>query len=469
MQSLKILLIILFAGFIKSECKSQHKLSELSKILQSEKTVVFHYKFEADSLGDFDFNQVKSRSRHHYLWHKQGIKIQSDGSGKLFSVDSGNTLNRVDSTQFEGYNFGSFNFVYHDTIFSLGGYGFWQFNGMLRYYNEKLKGWAVIPTNKLIPLRLWFNGQVLLDPDQGKLYVIYRKPREGLLNSDQQEDPAIYLECLDLQSKIWNEKSFKVNEDVMDSWDWAYKPMFNSAYGLITFNKDNLDVYDFRNGKVGRIKAIPARSLLDSWYMNNTLLMFSKGNRFYHMNPQRGNLDSFILNPDDIEWKQTRILKSEFTFWKYLMGDKSLFLAGIIIAFAGGYYLKWKDMIWRSQKNDETEIMNHSDMEIKNNETRKFFRDTLTETEKALLDLLIRNSSARKMTSVTQVNEVLGIAKKDVKFQNNVRSGAFQMINRKFNVFSGVADELIIKERTAFDKRFYEYQIHSKYLQKIRT
>jgi hypothetical protein len=126
-------------------------------------------------------------------------------------------------------------------------------------------------------------------------------------------------------------------------------------------------------------------------------------------------------------------------------------------------------MIWRSQKNDETEIMNHSDMEIKNNETRKFFRDTLTETEKALLDLLIRNSSVRKMTSVTQVNEVLGIAKKDVKFQNNVRSGAFQMINRKFNVFSGVADELIIKERTAFDKRFYEYQIHSKYLQKIRT
>jgi FAD synthase len=65
--------------------------------------------------------------------------------------------------------------------------------------------------------------------------------------------------------------------------------------------------------------------------------------------------------------------------------------------------------------------------------------------------------------------QVLGIAKKDVKFQNNVRSGAFQMINRKFNVFSGLADELIIKERTAFDKRFYEYQIHSKYLQKIRT
>jgi hypothetical protein len=96
------------------------------------------------------------------------------------------------------------------------------------------------------------------------------------------------------------------------------------------------------------------------------------------------------------------------------------------------------------------------------------FSDTLTTVEKGLLELILKNSAAGKMTSVLQVNEVLGIARKDVKSQNNIRASTLQMINHKFIAYSGLNDELIMKQRTAFDKRFFEYFIHAKYIHKVK-
>jgi hypothetical protein len=96
------------------------------------------------------------------------------------------------------------------------------------------------------------------------------------------------------------------------------------------------------------------------------------------------------------------------------------------------------------------------------------FSETLSAVEKSLLDLILKNSSNGNMTSVNSVNEVLGIARKDVKSQNNIRAATLQMINHKFIAYSGLNDDLILKQRTAFDKRFFEYFIHSKYVQKVK-
>ena len=96
------------------------------------------------------------------------------------------------------------------------------------------------------------------------------------------------------------------------------------------------------------------------------------------------------------------------------------------------------------------------------------FRQNITEVEKSLLDLLIANTSKNEMTTVTQMNQVLGIANKDTKIQNNIRSNTIQSINKKFNLYSALPDELIEKQRTEFDKRFFEYQIQRKYLNKVK-
>jgi hypothetical protein len=72
------------------------------------------------------------------------------------------------------------------------------------------------------------------------------------------------------------------------------------------------------------------------------------------------------------------------------------------------------------------------------------------------------------MTSINQLNQVLGISNKPVKIQNNIRATAIQVINKKFSVYSGVNDDMIEKQRTEFDKRFFEYFIQRKYLNKLK-
>jgi hypothetical protein len=113
----------------------------------------------------------------------------------------------------------------------------------------------------------------------------------------------------------------------------------------------------------------------------------------------------------------------------------------------------------------EADVSSEKIDQVKRNQP---FSDTLTNVEKGLMNLILKNSSAGKMTSVIQVNDVLGISKKDVKAQNNIRAAALQMINQKFTVYSGLQDELMMKQRTDFDKRFFEYFIHPKFINKVK-
>jgi len=96
------------------------------------------------------------------------------------------------------------------------------------------------------------------------------------------------------------------------------------------------------------------------------------------------------------------------------------------------------------------------------------FRENLTEIEKGLLDILINNTVQNEMTNINEMNQVLGISNKPTKVQNNIRSTTIQIINKKFSVFSGLSDDLIEKQRTEFDKRFFEYFIQKKYLNKLK-
>ncbi len=165
-----------------------------------------HYKFTADTLGDFHYPVLYSYARHHYLFHKGKMVIQLDGTGKLLRADSLGRMQRIDSTLYEGYNYGAFNFVYKDTIFSLGGYGFWQFNGQLRCFSEVNSSWSVVKSNVLIPIRQWYNAQVYYDVADEKIYAIYGMPHEEWVMEAVAFDEQLYVQCLDLKTKLWWDK-----------------------------------------------------------------------------------------------------------------------------------------------------------------------------------------------------------------------------------------------------------------------
>jgi len=64
------------------------------------------------------------------------------GSGVVVELDTvARTIERHDRTMHTGYNFGAYQFVRKDTIFSFGGYGFWMRNNLMTYYSSSRKEW----------------------------------------------------------------------------------------------------------------------------------------------------------------------------------------------------------------------------------------------------------------------------------------------------------------------------------------
>ena len=97
-----------------------------------------------------------SKYSHVLIKHSNDLFIRLDGTGRVYKVKNkiGDTLlvNRIDSTHFFGYNGAAYEFIYRDTIMSLGGFGFWKKNGQLRYYSHQNHEWDIIPLNLEIPV-----------------------------------------------------------------------------------------------------------------------------------------------------------------------------------------------------------------------------------------------------------------------------------------------------------------------------
>lgn len=80
-----------------------------------------------------------------------------------------------------------------------------------------------------------------------------------------------------------------------------------------------------------------------------------------------------------------------------------------------------------------------------------------------ILELLATNEAFKKNTSTIELNKKMGIEKRPLKIQNNMRATSIGLINRKFNLLSTVNEELIIRIRSEFDKRFFEYRLNSRF------
>ena len=93
--------------------------------------------------------------------------------------------------------------------------------------------------------------------------------------------------------------------------------------------------------------------------------------------------------------------------------------------------------------------------------------DLLNEIEQQIVQTIAEDFKAERLTSIDKINKILGIEKRPYKIKNNLRADVLKMINKKFMDYLGNNDELIIRERSEFDKRFFEYTINERYVNKI--
>jgi hypothetical protein len=113
-----------------------------SKEFWREKTLNHWEKAGSIVFKDVNLNELPSPFAYSVFSNLGHYWITISGTGQLYEFDPDQlTFRRIDKTYYRGYNFGSFQFVRKDTLYSFGGLGFWHYNNIETYFNTSGKEW----------------------------------------------------------------------------------------------------------------------------------------------------------------------------------------------------------------------------------------------------------------------------------------------------------------------------------------
>lgn len=389
--------------------------------------------------------------------NNNGLYAALNGSGQIYKASheiKGVVFKRIDSTVYFGSNFDSFTFSYHDTIYSLGGYGFWKTNGLLRYYIEQRHEWEIIKLNKEVPLKIgnafdliWYNQT------EGKIYFGFTKEGPSTTTKKEDENNIFYETIvLDLTKKEWQTlgtlSSFLKN-DLTNVTNISSSPFGQ----MIAFRTKNLFL-DYANNKIYRLSDVKQRELEQlSTSTGDSHVNYFIDSTFFSWLSSKGLVDSLTISKNDLILLDEKIYSEEKSNSIDSNSDNNkkryllLMLPGLLVAGAGYYF-------WKKRK-------------VKNNfpkgqeESNNGFTIAFSPLELDLLNTIFINSSKGAYTSIEEVNKALGVSKKNLETQKKQRSEIITSINRKYAYSKRTQQELIEKRRTEFDKRSFEYFIDS--------
>ena len=389
-----------------------------------------------------------------YFTYKNQLLLQIDGTGKLFKIED-STITRIDSTVFEGGTFGAYNFVYRDTIFSLGGYGFWVFNGILRYYKTDKKEWSIIPTNLTFPINTRTYSKIWYDRKNQKLFVFYKNP-ELIYLKQIKNDNNYYLQCLDLKSKNWWVDPKVINTNFKNKFtDFFQDITISTKDGLIISSEKNIYLLDLNNNEIRNIDERKFQTYYDFILADKAVLFYEMNGKLYSLGNKFSQIDSLLYLSSNFKSSGSKIYADKILTNRIDNFGSYIIIIGLVILLTIMTFLYFK------KKQVKYTVVNTD----KNNTS---FYDKLNEVEKSLLMLIASNSKKQLNSNIGQLNKVLGISNKPLKIQNNIRANTLMMINKKFMVFGNTQENLIEKKRTEDDKRFYEYFIQTKYLEFLK-
>jgi hypoxanthine-guanine phosphoribosyltransferase len=155
-------------------------------------------------------------------------------------------------------------------------------------------------------------------------------------------------------------------------------------------------------------------------------LFYSKDSTLFFFDLKYGIVDSISFTAKDFEDAGIFLYSGTSKTEKLILNPYPLVILFIIVVaslFFIVQYLKNKNLKHRNEFLMNSYFINgkkgNGEITVANPES---FRENLSEVEKGLLDILVVNTSIDTMTTVTQVNQVLGITNKPLKIQNNIRA-----------------------------------------------
>jgi hypothetical protein len=408
-----------------------------------------------------------SDSRHDYFVNDGRLYLQINGTGKLFTLDSSLALTRLDNTCYEGYNYGSYSYIRNNKIYNLGGWGFWQFNSGLRYFDTTSKEWFREPINKEVQLAKHMNALVYPDNANDLIYVVYQSyPNSYIKNTSDVKNDTIYMQCLNLKTNDWWNTPKILNDKIFQESVLNTNAMIFPGLGILTESYNHLYLINPATQKLYEIENEVGGTIMN-YVASKNGLYFYKDEKLHIYNPQ---LDSLVSLPLSMS-KFSEVAKPLYkiitpSFSEKIDITKLLFSSAIVLLFVIIVVLFLKNKHLHKMQQTVAACGLHKKSFEVNKQLE--FSDNLTETEKSVLDILYEYSKQGVPTSIDQINRALGVKNKEVTIQNKLRSDTLQMINKKFMVFASTNDTLVEREKTELDKRVYQYKLNERYLNKIK-
>lgn len=395
--------------------------------------------------------------RQRLIKSKKHLYIQIDATGRVYKATSHTAekicFTRIDSTYFIGYNGDQIVFEQNDTLFALGGEGFWRKNGQLRHYSQIQHEWNILKINKELPVQ-----NMLYHMKDGNTKIYYLQT--AFVDQATGEVHSKYIITLMDILKRKNTELGELNPKLSNFLQTRFferrivnAPQLNGT--LVTFHPDNIYLFDFENNAVFKLIN---KSIKDVFFGNSDgtipLQLFESGDSIYYCNSTDSTLQlhSFPISKNDfVKEPYPLFLKAnKFNDRMLLLFPVLLIIVALVLAIK---YVRKKRYASNQFKED-----------IKENHSAGI---EFNQIEIELIKKLTNGQVEPTALSVEEINAVLGLSKKTLEIQKKIRTETINRINHKFKITFNSNDELIERVRLEEDRRYYMYTINKENKKRI--
>lgn len=382
-------------------------------------------------------------------------------TNQIFSFDlTSRKISRLDRTYFRGDNCGSYNFIRKGKYHQIGGYGFWETNNHITFFDPKIKEWEGVPSNGNVPFGV-YRGYSAYLPESDKLITfsnfsndISQDKGSLKLNNDIYEfsfSSGTWTKIGQITHPYLNETLSKIAIDRRERVIYTGKyfvlfPIGTAGHVTIIFiDPRNLEIYEYQDTemKFSRFPffnlsvANPYVFIYDKWLLgtiNSNASHLTNSSQLIDLH-EIAKKAKFIGYLTDKPWYQT-------IWFQCLIG----------ISLLGLFYFVFR--LYKSKK-----IVAH----LPEISTQSLYFDEL---QVSLLSHFY-NQSAHEGLDVEQVNDILGISQLGADTQRFRRSNAIKELNSKLALLTGEKNA-ILRISSQLDKRQKRYQLHDHVMEFVK-
>ena len=404
-----------------------------------------------------------------------GLYVIPQGTGRIYQLDTSQSRyrwRRIDSTYFTGYNFRSIAFSLDSVFYSFGGNGFWITNGTLRNFNPFSKQWDATLLSENIYWTKVADGFFVIDTASKTLSVkALSAPSHEVLKSSKAEKIKEGLYRLNIKTGDWRKmgKMRDTIHTIVATLPWG---LLVDHHGVMDLNQNRYFVLsnEIRDKIIAIISSnryvYPA---IATFAIDSVLYL---GNRF-------DPYDSVVISKADLIDTGIPIftpLQPPGLLDNVEAESFLLVILGFISSALGLMLYKAKKV----QPTPAVEILSTPTsldipLAVAEPDTEKHptsFRSTrilelLEERERSLLEFLFHHSADERLTSIDEINKVIGVQHRSVEIQKRMRSDMMGSINQKLQIITRDKKPVVDKQRSEFDKRSFEYFIHPTHMELV--